>query len=164
MEPRILRSVDAVNDAQKATLFRKVESYFQGNLAGKTIGVWGLSFKPKTDDIREAPALVFIDQVLAAGGRIRANDPVAEENVRAIYEDRIVYCPDRYDAADGADALAILTEWNEFRTPDLDYLKRKLKNAVVFDGRNLYDPKSMAKAGFQYYGVGLGTDAQIDPA
>jgi len=155
MEPRILRSVEAVNEAQKETLFRKVQSYFDGKLEGKTIGIWGLSFKPRTDDIREAPALVFINQILAAGGMIRVNDPVAEENVRAIYEDRIVYCPDCYEAADGADALAILTEWNEFRTPDLAYLKRKLKNAVVFDGRNLYDPQSMAKAGFQHYGVGL---------
>ena len=160
MEPRILRSVDAVNDAQKKTLFSKVHSYFNGKLEGKTIGVWGLSFKPKTDDIREAPALVFINQILEAGGTVRVNDPVAEENVRAMYEDRIVYCPDRYEAAEGADALAILTEWNEFRTPDLDYLKRKLKNPVVFDGRNLYDPQSMAKAGFQYYGVGLRSNSE----
>ena len=160
MEPRILRSVDAVNDAQKKTLFSKVHGYFNGKLEGKTIGVWGLSFKPKTDDIREAPALVFINQILEAGGTVRVNDPVAEENVRAMYEDRIVYCPDRYEAAEGADALAILTEWNEFRTPDLDYLKRKLKNPVVFDGRNLYDPQSMAKAGFQYYGVGLRSNSE----
>ena len=155
-----VRSVDAVNDAQKKTLFSKVHGYFNGKLEGKTIGVWGLSFKPKTDDIREAPALVFINQILEAGGTVRVNDPVAEENVRAMYEDRIVYCPDRYEAAEGADALAILTEWNEFRTPDLDYLKRKLKNPVVFDGRNLYDPQSMAKAGFQYYGVGLRSNSE----
>lgn len=155
MEPRILRGVDAVNDAQKETLFRKVETYFQGDLAGKIIGVWGLSFKPKTDDIREAPALVFINQVLKAGAAVRVNDPVAEENVRAIYGDQLTYCPDRYEAAEGADALAILTEWNEFRTPDFDYLKSKLKNPVVFDGRNLYDPRNMAKAGFDYFGVGL---------
>jgi UDPglucose 6-dehydrogenase len=155
MEPRILRSVDSVNNAQKETLFRKLDQYFDGNLKGKTIGVWGLSFKPKTDDIREAPALVFIDQVLAAGASVRVNDPVAEKNVRAVYGNRLTYCPDRYEAADGADALAILTEWNEFRTPDLDYLKQKLNNAVVFDGRNLYDPKNMAKLGFKYFGVGL---------
>ena len=137
-----------------------MHSYFHGKLEGKTIGGWGLSFKPKTDDIRAAPALVFINQILEAGGTVRVNDPVAEENVRAMYEDRIVYCPDRYEAAEGADALAILTEWNEFRTPDLDYLKRKLKNPVVFDGRNLYDPQSMAKAGFQYYGVGLRSNSE----
>lgn len=155
MDPRILRSVDGVNNAQKETLFHKLNHYFDGDLKGKTIGVWGLSFKPKTDDIREAPALVFIDQVLAAGASVRVNDPVAERNVRAVYGDRLTYCPDRYEAADGADALAILTEWNEFRTPDLEFLKQKLNNAVIFDGRNLYDPKNMAKLGFEYFGVGL---------
>ncbi len=155
MAPHILRSVDSVNDAQKQTLFRKVSDYFDGDLEGKTIGVWGLSFKPKTDDIREAPALVFIDQVLAAGGSVRVNDPVAEGNVREMYGDRLHYCPDRYEVVEDADALAILTEWNEFRTPDFHYLKAKLRNAVIFDGRNLYDPANMAKVGFEYFGVGL---------
>jgi UDPglucose 6-dehydrogenase len=155
MEPRIMRSVDSVNNAQKETLFHKLNHYFDGDLKGKTIGVWGLSFKPKTDDIREAPALVFIDQVLAAGASVRVNDPVAERNVRSVYGDRLTYCPDRYEAAGGADALAILTEWNEFRTPDLELLKQKLNNAVIFDGRNLYDPKNMAELGFEYFGVGL---------
>jgi UDPglucose 6-dehydrogenase len=155
MQPQILRSVDRVNDAQKETLFRKIDRHFDSNLNGKTIGIWGLSFKPKTDDIREAPALVLIEQLLGAGASIRVNDPIAEANVRAIYGERLVYCPDRYEAADGADALAILTEWNEFRTPDFAYLKQKLTSAVVFDGRNLYNPKTMAKHGFTYFGVGL---------
>lgn len=155
VEPRILRTVDETNNQQKNVLFQKLMSYFDGSLSGRTIAVWGLSFKPRTDDIREAPALVLIDSLLQAGAIVKVHDPVAIENVRKEIGDKVTYCIHHYDACDGADAIAIVTEWNEFRNPDFDYIKLKMKSPVIFDGRNLYDRKKMAARGFHYSGVGL---------
>jgi UDPglucose 6-dehydrogenase len=155
IEPSVLRSVDHVNTAQKEVLFHKMHRHFEGALAGKVIAVWGLSFKPRTDDIREAPALVLIERLLAAGARVQVHDPVAQENVRALYGDRLSYCSHHYDALEGADALAIVTEWNEFRNPDFGYMRHKMKQPVIFDGRNLYDPRRMRELGFHYSGIGL---------
>jgi UDPglucose 6-dehydrogenase len=153
--PRILRTVDETNNQQKNVLFNKLNTYFEGNLAGRTIAVWGLSFKPRTDDIREAPSLVLIESLLKASATVKVSDPVAIENVRQVLGDSISYFDHHYDACDGADALAILTEWNEFRNPDFDYLKVKMKAPVIFDGRNLYDRHQMARRGFFYSGIGL---------
>ena len=159
VEPRILAAVDAVNDAQKTVLFDKVTRRLGSDLTGKTIGVWGLAFKPRTDDIREAPALVLIDALLDAGATVQVHDPVAEENVRKQYGDRLTYGEHHYDAAKGADLLCVCTEWNEFRNPDFDYLKHAMKDTgappVILDGRNLYDPADMAERGFTYEGIGL---------
>jgi UDPglucose 6-dehydrogenase len=155
VEPRILRTVDETNDSQKHVLFRKLQNYFGGDLKGRTIAVWGLSFKPRTDDIREAPSLVLIHSLLEAGAKVRVHDPVALENVRKEIGDVVEYCAHHYDACDGADAIAIVTEWNEFRNPDFDYIKMKMKSPVIFDGRNLYDRRKMAARGFFYSGVGL---------
>ncbi|MDG2131391.1 MAG: UDP-glucose/GDP-mannose dehydrogenase family protein [Fuerstiella sp.] len=155
VEPRILRTVDETNNEQKNVLFAKLKSYFGGDLAGKTIAVWGLSFKPRTDDIREAPSLILIRSLLDAGASVQASDPVAADNVRQELGDRITYCQHHYDACNGADALAILTEWNEFRSPDFDYIKLKMNAPVIFDGRNLYERHQMARHGFYYSGIGL---------
>lgn len=155
VEPRILRTVDETNDQQKHVLFRKLSDYFQGDLKGRTIAVWGLSFKPRTDDIREAPSLVLIRSLLEAGAIVKVHDPVALENVRKEIGEVVDYCMHHYDACDGADAIAIVTEWNEFRNPDFDYIKLKMKAPVIFDGRNLYDRRKMAARGFFYSGVGL---------
>jgi UDPglucose 6-dehydrogenase len=159
VQPRILRTVDQTNDAQKNVLFEKMQAWFDGDLSGRTIAVWGLSFKPRTDDIREAPALVLIDRLLKAGATVRVHDPVAQENVKQQIGDVVEYCQHHYDACDGADALAIVTEWNEFRNPDFDYLKIKMKSPVIFDGRNLYDRDKMAARGFIYSGIGLAPKA-----
>ena len=153
--PRILQSVDDVNEAQKEVIFQKLTSHFQGNFAGKTVAIWGLAFKPRTDDIREAPALVLINRLLAAGAKVRAHDPVAMDNVRKIYGDKIVFSPTPYDALEGADVLAIVTEWNEFRNPDFNTVLEKLRSPVIFDGRNLFDPEKMQERGFHYSGIGL---------
>src|SRR5580698_9864792 len=153
--PSILQAVDHVNTAQKDVLFQKINRHFEGQLAGKRIAIWGLSFKPRTDDIREAPSLVLIDRLLTAKAIVLAHDPVAQENVQAIYGDKITYCAHHYDTLDGADALAIVTEWNEFRNPYFAYLKHKMKQPVIFDGRNLYEPKRMRELGFTYSGIGL---------
>ncbi|MDG1894694.1 MAG: UDP-glucose/GDP-mannose dehydrogenase family protein [Fuerstiella sp.] len=155
IKPRILRTVDETNNEQKNVLFAKLKSYFGGDLAGRTIAVWGLSFKPCTDDIREAPSLILIRSLLEAGASVQASDPVAVENVRHELGDSITYCQHHYDACDGADALAILTEWNEFRSPDFDYIKLKMNAPVIFDGRNLYDRHQMSRHGFYYSGIGL---------
>lgn len=157
--PRVLEAVDAVNTAQKHVLFQKLQKYFGGKLAGTTIAVWGLSFKPRTDDIREAPALVLIDQLLAAGAKLRVHDPVAMENVRKLYGDKLGYFENQYEALDGADVLAIVTEWPEFRMPNFAQMSGKLKKPVIFDGRNMYEPAKVAEHGFEYYGIGLGTAA-----
>ena len=152
--PRILRAVDEVNQAQKHVLFSKLSAHFDENLQGRTIALWGLSFKPRTDDIREAPSLVLIDQLLAAGAQVRVHDPVATENVQKLYGDRLTYC-EQYEVLDGADALAIVTEWNEFRNPDFSQIRSRLKQPVIFDGRNLFDPALMQTAGFAYDGIGI---------
>jgi UDPglucose 6-dehydrogenase len=155
LDTKILKSVDMVNNAQKEVLFEKLSTYFEGDLSGKTLAIWGLSFKPRTDDIREAPALVLIDHLLEAGASVRVHDPVAMENVRELYGDKLVYCEDRYDTLDDADALAVVTEWAEFRTPDFSYMISRMKQPVIFDGRNLYDPERMQSLGFYYSGIGL---------
>jgi len=151
---RMMEAVDTVNEAQKSVLTGKLLEHFDGDLAGKTIALWGLAFKPRTDDIREAPALVLIDALLKAGAGVRVHDPEAIANVRAIYGDRIIYCDRPYGALEQADALAIATEWNEFRSPDFTVMARLLRNPVIFDGRNLYDPAQMAALGFTYHGIG----------
>lgn len=153
--PTILQSVDDVNVAQKEVLFQKLNAHFAGDLSGKTIAIWGLAFKPRTDDIREAPALVLIDRLLDAGAKVRAHDPVAMDNVRKQYGDKIAYCATPYDTLEGADVLAIVTEWNEFRNPDFNTIRKKLRSPVIFDGRNLFDPEKMKKLGFKYSGIGL---------
>jgi UDPglucose 6-dehydrogenase len=153
-EPQILDAVDSVNLAQKEVLFEKIRSHFDGELAGRTIAVWGLSFKPGTDDIREAPSLVLLGSLLESGCRVQVHDPVAQENVRALFGERVRYCGHHYDALDGADALAIVTEWSEFRNPDFAAVKRRMRSPVIFDGRNLYDPKRMQSLGITYFGIG----------
>ncbi len=155
VEPSVLRAVDRVNTAQKEILYHKMHRHFAGALAGKVIAIWGLSFKPRTDDIREAPALVLIDRLLAAKARVRVHDPVAQENVRALYGERLIYCAHHYDAIEKADALAIVTEWNEFRNPDFGYMRHQMRQPVIFDGRNLFDPVRMRELGFVYSGIGL---------
>ncbi|MDX1968092.1 MAG: UDP-glucose/GDP-mannose dehydrogenase family protein [Planctomycetaceae bacterium] len=154
LSPRILHAVDEVNDQQKHVLFRKVQSRF-GDLQGRKFAIWGLSFKPRTDDIREAPSLVLIDALLAAGAQVAAHDPVAHENVAAIYQDRITLSDDMYQVLDDAEALAICTEWSEFRNPDFEVIKQKLKQPLIFDGRNLWDPQVMRERGFEYEGIGI---------
>ncbi len=153
---RMMQSVDDVNEAQKQVLFRKVKRHFGEDLRGKTLAVWGLAFKPRTDDIREAPALALIDALLAAGARCRVHDPEAMANVKAIYGDKVQYSDKPYGALEGADGLVIVTEWQEFRTPDFELMRRLLASAVIFDGRNIYDGKTMATHGFTYYAIGRG--------
>ena len=155
---RVSEAVDAANDAQKEVLFAKVNRHFGGNLRGKAFAVWGLAFKPKTDDIREAPALTLIDALLAAGARVRAFDPEAVANARAAYGDKLYYAADPLAALDGAAALVLVTEWPEFRTPDFAEVKRRLAAPVIFDGRNLYAnvEDEIRDLGFTYYGIGRG--------
>jgi UDPglucose 6-dehydrogenase len=154
IEPTMLEAVHAVNDRQKGVLIRKIEQHFGGKLSDKAIGIWGLAFKPATDDIREAPSLVLIDRLLAMKATIRVHDPEAMDNVRAIYGDRLIYCPRRDDALLGVDALAICTEWKHFVHPDFDEMRRIMRQPVVFDGRNIYNPRRMQAAGFTYYSIG----------
>ena len=153
---KLMLAVDEVNDAQKTVLFSKIRKHFGGDLNGKTIAVWGLAFKPRTDDIREAPALTLIDSLLAAGASVRTHDPEAMENVKAIYGNKLHYADRPYGALEGADGLAIVTEWPEFRNPDFDLIKKLLNGSVIFDGRNIYDEHKLAAAGFTYYGIGRG--------
>jgi UDPglucose 6-dehydrogenase len=156
-EAAILGAVEQVNDRQKKILFGKIQAHF-GDLRGRTIAVWGLAFKPNTDDIREASSRVLIESLWAAGAAVRAYDPVAMPECRRVYGERadLVLCKSSPEALVGADALAIVTEWQEFRSPDFDHIKTALKTPVIFDGRNLYDPAHMARAGFSYYAIGRG--------
>ena len=154
IEPTVLEAVHAVNERQKNVLMERISQHFEGQLSGKAIAIWGLSFKPGTDDIREAPSLVLIERLLAAKATVRVYDPEAMENVRAIYGDRLVYCQKRDDALLGADALAICTEWKQFVHPDFDEMRRRMRRPVVFDGRNIYNPRQMQAAGFAYYSIG----------
>lgn len=151
---KILNAVMDVNSSQKVKLIPKIKEYFKGNLKGKTIACWGLSFKPHTDDIREAPALYNIDELLNEGAIIQAHDPEGMKNVQRILKDRIQYCETPYDAAQNADAIFIATEWPEFRAPDFERLSAILKEKVIFDGRNLYELATMKDLGYVYYSVG----------
>jgi UDPglucose 6-dehydrogenase len=150
----ILRSVLSVNDRQRLKLATDIVDYFGGSLAGRIIAVWGLAFKPNTDDVREAPAHIVIKGLLDAGAKVKVFDPEAMETTRAVLGDTVTYSPSLHAAIDGADALAICTEWNEFREPDFLRMKGLLKQPVVFDGRNLYDPARMVELGFEYFSVG----------
>ena len=155
---RILEAVEAVNHDQKSVLFNKLNAYFGGNLQGKTIAFWGLSFKPNTDDMREAPSLVLANLLLKAGAHVRAYDPVAMEEAKLDLGDTITYCESEMKAVQGADALALITEWTEFRVPHWDKVGAAMKTRVVFDGRNLYGREIMDEAGFDYYGIGMGEE------
>ncbi|HZM60745.1 MAG TPA: UDP-glucose/GDP-mannose dehydrogenase family protein [Vicinamibacterales bacterium] len=152
---RILESVESVNKAQKTRLFVKIKKHF-GALKGKTVAVWGLAFKPRTDDMREAPAIPLIEALLAAGATVQVYDPEAIKVARGIFGNTITYAASNYDALKGADCLAIVTEWNEFRRPDFTRMRSLMRSAVVFDGRNLFTPDEMKQSGFAYYSIGRG--------
>ena len=165
VDAKVLKAVEAVNDRQKHLLSDMVLEHFasrefkkgRGNkkpLGGKTIAVWGLSFKPRTDDMREAPSLVIVSNLLRAGAEIKAHDPVAMKEAGKIFKKRITLAEDGYEALRGADALVVVTEWNEFRTPDFQKMKKLMKKPVVFDGRNIYNQEELRKLGFTYYGIG----------
>jgi UDPglucose 6-dehydrogenase len=157
-ELKILRAVDEVNDRQKRTLFRKLSKHYNGQLKDKNIAIWGLSFKPQTDDMREAPSIEVIDALLEAGARVRAHDPIALARAKSIYNGRVEFFDNNYETLKGAEALLIVTEWNEFRKPDFDRMKSIMKRPLIFDGRNIYDPKEMRDAGFTYFGIGRKTE------
>ena len=153
----ILDAVMTVNDHQRKLFFDRVSEKYNGNLKGKVIALWGLAFKPNTDDIREAPAIYLIEQLLAQGAIIRTYDPEAINNVKAIFGDKVYFATDQYDALTGADMLLIATEWNTFRSPDFDKMVSLMKSKVIFDGRNLYALNAMKDLGFYYYSVGRKT-------
>lgn len=150
----ILKAVESVNYRQKSVLFHKISAHFNGDLKGKKFALWGLAFKPKTDDMREAPSLVIIEKLLEAGANVAAYDPVAMEEGKRILGDKIDFAKDEYDACIDADALVLITEWAEFRLPNFRVLQKLLKNSVIFDGRNIYDRDELAELSFTYYGIG----------
>jgi UDPglucose 6-dehydrogenase len=154
VEPAILRAVDAVNHRQKSVMAEKITQHFGGQVAGKTFAVWGLAFKPRTDDIREAPALALIDWLLAQQATVRVHDPEAMSNVQKEYGDKLTYCEGPMDALTGADALCIMTEWKDYHSPDFAEMYQVMKSPVVFDGRNLYEPERMKRRGYRYYSIG----------
>jgi UDPglucose 6-dehydrogenase len=161
----LMSAVEVVNEAQKHVLFRKIHKHFGASLPEKTLAIWGLAFKPRTDDIREAPALTLIDLLLAQGVALRVHDPEAMANVRAEYGNRLVYCDRPYGALEGADGLAIVTEWQEFRRPDFDLMRKMMRSPVIFDGRNLYERRTMQDHGFIYHAIGRQkTDGAADLA
>jgi UDPglucose 6-dehydrogenase len=150
---RILQSVEAVNTAQKARLFAKLKQQL-GSVKGKTIAVWGLSFKPNTDDMREAPAIPLIQSLLSAGAKVRAYDPEAMGVARGIFGSRVSFAASNYDALKGADALVIVTEWSTFRRPDFNRMRSLMRTPVIVDGRNLFTPEQMKQHGFAYHSIG----------
>src|SRR5207249_1527771 len=154
----LLEAVDRVNELQKQVLPTKIRKHYGKDLKGKCLGVWGVAFKPRTDDIREAPALTLIDEMLKEGVQLRVHDPEAAANLKAQYGDKLTYCDRPYSALEGVDALAIVTEWQEFRHPNLELMRGLMKAPVIFDGRNLFEPKSMKTAGFTYYAIGRASD------
>ena len=157
-DAELLKSVESVNKRQKQLVYRKISAYFNGNLKGNTIAVWGLAFKPNTDDMREAPARELLEALWAAGASVRAYDPVAMGEAGRIYGERadLALAKDAEQALDGADALAIVTEWQEFRSPDFDLIRERLRHPVIFDGRNIYDPAMVKSFGLAYHGIGRG--------
>ena len=154
---QVLQAVEGVNEAQKQVLFNKVKKHFGGNLQGKKFAIWGLSFKPKTDDMREAPSLVIIEKLLAEGATVTAYDPVAIPEAKHTLGDTITYAKDQFEALVDADALLVVTEWPEFRSPSFEVVSRLLKQKVIFDGRNIYDPAEMDELGFAYHCIGIRT-------
>ena len=152
---RILNAVEEVNDFQKTVLFNKVNTHFNNQLKGKTFAIWGLAFKPKTDDMREAPSLVIIENLLSAGANVVAYDPVATHEAKRILGDTISYSDEMYGTLTKADALLIITEWPEFRSPDFDEISKRLNNKVIFDGRNIFDFNEMKNMGYNYYCIGV---------
>lgn len=150
----IVNAAEETNERQKSYLLPKIVQHFDGSVQGKTIAVWGLAFKPRTDDIREAPALVLIDKLLAGKAKVKAFDPEAMGNVKKLLGDKIEFCANAYEAAEGTDALLLCTEWNEFRTPDWARVKSAMRAHAVFDGRNIYRPAQLREMGFAYYGIG----------
>jgi UDPglucose 6-dehydrogenase len=154
---RVLKAVEAVNNDQKLLLFKKILKHFSGDLKGRTIAIWGLSFKPQTDDMREAPSLVIIKKLLEAGARVKAYDPVAMTEAKHHFGDTITYYEDQYEALIDADCLALVTEWPEFKFPKFQIMKKLLNSPVIFDGRNIYDRNEMKRYGFSYYCIGIDT-------
>jgi UDPglucose 6-dehydrogenase len=152
--PRMLAAIDEVNTAQKRILFAKIERHFGGRLAGLRVAVWGLSFKPRTDDMREAPSVTLIEALLAAGAAVHAHDPEAVGQARRLFGERVSYYDVAYDPLHEADALVIVTEWQEFKQPDFARMRTLMRQPVIFDGRNLYDLEHMARLGFSYYAIG----------
>ncbi|WP_114781670.1 UDP-glucose dehydrogenase family protein [Botryobacter ruber] len=164
-EMQVLKAVESVNENQKSVLFNKIKKHFNGDLAGKTFAVWGLSFKPKTDDMREAPSLVIINKLLEEGAQVRAYDPVAMKEAEHTLGDSIYYGKDEYEALIDADALLLVTEWPEFKAPNFNVVGKLMKDKVVFDGRNIYDAVELRDKGFIYYGIGVKQNVeQVDTA
>jgi len=155
-ELHVCRATDEVNAKQRELFWKKIENYFEGMLKSKKISIWGLSFKPKTDDIREAPSLYIIENLLSAGASVTVHDPVAIDNAKAHFGDKVKYAESNYSACEGADALVINTEWNEYRQPDFLKIKDLMNGNVIFDGRNLYSPDKLKEIGLKYFGVGIG--------
>lgn len=153
-EMKVLKSVEAVNDQQKEILYQKLNTYYKDDLKGKTIALWGLAFKPETDDMREAPSLVVIDLLLKAGCKVKVYDPIAMEESKRKIGNVVTYCKDKYEALIDADALLLVTEWKEFRIPSWDVMKKTMKTPIIFDGRNIYDKEEVESKGFLYKGIG----------
>ena len=151
---KVLQAVESVNENQKSILFNKLMKHFNGELKGKTIAIWGLAFKPETDDMREAPALVLITKILEASASVKVYDPVAMSECKRLIGDKVIYCKDMYEAAVDVDALLLVTEWKEFRMPSLEVLDRTMKDKVIIDGRNIYDAKEVKDNGYKYYKIG----------
>lgn len=151
---RVLKAVEEVNDNQKSILFEKLLKYFNGNLKGKQIAMWGLAFKPETDDMREAPALVLIDKLIESGAKVKVYDPIAMKECNRRIGDKVIYATDMYDAVLDTDALLLVTEWKEFRMPSWGVLKKTMKRLVVMDGRNIYDKNELHELGFEYKCIG----------
>jgi len=156
----IVRATIRINEMQRRVLANKVVEHYKGRLADKVIAVWGLSFKPQTDDMREGPAIYIINKLLRYKPTIRAYDPVAVESAKSVFGRKVIFCESGYEAAEGADALLVVTEWPEFRRPDFERLKKAMRKRVIFDGRNIYAPRLMADLGFTYYGIGRRADAE----
>ena len=151
---QVLKAVESVNEKQKSILFEKLSKHYNADLKGKTIAIWGLAFKPETDDMREAPSLVIIDLLLQAGCKVRVYDPVAMNECKRIIGDTVTYCENMYETTIDADALMLLTEWKEFRLPSWELLKKSMKETVLFDGRNIYDKEELKKEEVEYYSIG----------
>jgi UDPglucose 6-dehydrogenase len=156
-ELRLLKTVEAINNDQKLLLYNKILKYFSFDLKGKRVAIWGLSFKPQTDDMRQAPSLVIIKKLLEAGAEIRAYDPVAMTQARQYFGNSITYTDDQYETLTDADCLALITEWPEFRFPKFQMMKKLMSSPVIFDGRNIYDKKELNRFGFTYYCIGIDT-------